>query len=90
MIAGVEGEPSAESVTVPSVSMMASHVAQSSQSLVRVFGKSFKTAAELNALSKETTISSMNCKQDSSSFVSGCNRFSRNFENCNFYFGSEK
>lgn len=90
MIAGVEGEPLAESVTVPSVSMMASHVAQSSQSLVRVFEKSFKTAAELNALSKETTISSTNNEQDSSSFVSGCNRFSGNFENCNFYFDSEK
>ncbi|KAJ3666187.1 hypothetical protein Zmor_001640 [Zophobas morio] len=90
MIAGVEGEPSVASVTVPGVSIMASHVAQSSQSLVTVSGKSFKTATELNALSKETTNSLTNCEQDSSSFVSGCNRFSGNFENCNFYFGSEK
>lgn len=83
MIAGVEGEPSAAFVT-------ASHVAQSSQSLVTVFGKSFNTVTEQNVLSKETAISSTNCEQDSSSFVSGCNRFSGRFENCNFYFGSEK
>ncbi|KAF5300869.1 hypothetical protein FQR65_LT09031 [Abscondita terminalis] len=50
MIAGVEGEPSAAPVTVPGVSMMASHVAQSSQSLVTVFGKSFKTTTDLNTL----------------------------------------
>lgn len=90
MIAGMEGEPSAVSVTVPGVPMMASHVAQSSQSSVTVFGASFKTATELNAVSKETAVSSANCEQDASSFVSGCNRFSGNFENCSFYFGSEK
>lgn len=87
MIAGAEGEPSAASVTVPGVSMMASRVAQSSQSLVTVVGKSFKTTTERNAV-KETAVSSTNCEQDSS-FVTGCNRFSGNFENCNFYF-SEK
>ncbi|KAJ3666168.1 hypothetical protein Zmor_001622 [Zophobas morio] len=74
MIAGVEVEPSAASVTIPGVSMMASHVAQSSQSLVTVFGKPFKTSTELNFLSKKTTISSTTCEQDSSSFRGGWNK----------------
>lgn len=81
MIAGAEAESSAASVMISGVSMMASsHVAQSSQSLVS--GKLSKTVTELNAESSSAA--------ESSSFVSGCNHFKGNFENCNFYFGSEK
>lgn len=68
MIAGVEGEPSAASLTVHGVSMMAA-----------------TATAERNVL-KETVVSSTNCEQDISSFVSGCSTFSGNFKNCHFHF----
>lgn len=70
MIAGVEGEPSA-----------------ASQSLKTVLGESSETAAARNVLKKTVVSSTNNYEQDiSSSFVSGGNTFSGNFNNCSFHF----
>lgn len=44
--------------TVPGMSIITLHVAQSSQSLVMVFGKNCKIATKLNVFAKETSVSS--------------------------------